>query len=299
MHRNRQPDCLKAYLQLSNFKKKKSARHPNTRCHKEKNERTKKHRVEKGNDNSGSPNVCDISPSPNLTNSNTRQVPNPHEDDESFSETLFEDTEDADLERGNMQSVEAAGKEVGTSNGIQESNHSDTNMMDMHTPDPSLLKLYNDINSVLYVNNELPQQQHDHDDDMAISMLESERTHPFAITESQQSIISPLLRTTSTTDDLSQIIRTTLADKPRVTRFAIPWQSNQQSQEAYELHMDDDESIHETDGIEETMTTTPTSVLTGCATNSSTDNTMAMDPTVNGSWMARIVSPTNHDDMDF
>ena len=155
MHRNRQPDCLKAYLQLSNFKKKKSARHPNTRCHKEKNKRTKKHRVEKGNDNSGSPNVCDISPSPNLTNSNTRQVPNPHED-ESFSETLFEDTEDADLERGNMQSVEAAGKEVGTSNGIQESNHSDTNMMDMHTPDPSLLKLYNDINSVLYVNNELP-----------------------------------------------------------------------------------------------------------------------------------------------
>ena len=150
-----------------------------------------------------------------------------------------------------------------------------------------------------YVNNELPQQQHDHDDDMAISMLESERTHPFAITESQQSIMSPLLRTTSTTDDLSQIIRTTLADKPRVTRFAIPWQSHPQSQEAYELHMDDDERIHETDGIEETMTTTPTSVLTGCATNSSTDNTMAMDPTVNGTWMARIVSPTNHDDMDF
>jgi hypothetical protein len=82
MHRNCQPHCLKAYLQLSSFKKKKMERHPNTRDrhnmgrHKEKNGRTKKQRVEKENDNNGSPNECDISPPPNLFNSSTRQDSN-------------------------------------------------------------------------------------------------------------------------------------------------------------------------------------------------------------------------------
>jgi Plavaka transposase len=161
MHRHRQPDCLKAYLQLSSFKKKKMERHPNTRDrhntrgHKEKNGRTKKQRVEKENDNNGSPNECDISPPPNLFNSSTRQDPN-NEAILSFSQTRLLEAEDANLETGSIQSVEAAGKEVGTSNGIQESNPSNINMTDMHTPDPSLLNLYNDINSVLYINNELP-----------------------------------------------------------------------------------------------------------------------------------------------
>ena len=163
MHRHRQPDCLKAYLQLSSFKKKKMERHPNTRGrpntrgHKEKNGRTKKQRVEKENDNNGSPNECDISPPPNLFNSSTRQDPNNEAILLSFSQTQLLEAEDANLETGSIQSVEAAGKEVGTSNGgIQESNPSNVNMTDMHTPDPSLLNLYNDINSVLYINNELP-----------------------------------------------------------------------------------------------------------------------------------------------
>lgn len=165
-----------------------------------------------------------------------------------------------------------------------------------------------------YVNNELQQeqqqQQHDDDDhDMAImSMMESELTHhPFTISESQQqqSIVSPLLTvTTTTTNDLSQVIRTILADKPRVTRFTIPWHSHQQSQDPNEQsHMNyDDDSVHAAaDGVDETMTTTPEPVLIGGATSMpSTDNTMTLDPAVNGTWMARIVSPTNHDDdMDF
>jgi hypothetical protein len=169
-----------------------------------------------------------------------------------------------------------------------------------------------------YVNNELQQQQQqqeydddhgDHDDIAMMSMMESELTHPYASSESQpQGIVSPLLRTT--TNDLSQVIRTILADKPRVTRFAIPWHSHyQQSQDPYELtrHMTDaeDPSLNDTEeAFDETMTTTtPEPILFDASTTtttSPTDNAMTLDPAGNGTWMARIVSPTNHhDDMDF
>jgi hypothetical protein len=83
-----------------------------------------------------------------------------------------------------------------------------------------------------------------------------------------------ILMATSTTMDMhdtSKIIRTTLADKPRVTRFSIPWYTlpQQQLQEYPEYH--DAESIVLTTA---TMTTSPDS---------------RMDAAIH----ARIVSPTN------
>jgi hypothetical protein len=64
---------------------------------------------------------------------------------EDFPNTPFEDIEeDESLETGSIKSVEERGNE----------DDCDTNM---DTPDPSLLKLHNDIHSVLYTTNiELP-----------------------------------------------------------------------------------------------------------------------------------------------
>lgn len=172
MHRNHKPDCHKAYLQLSHFKKQQAARVARSnRQEQTQNRNNKKHRVDlSGNASSTSllepqqdfneetnnsfPNsgmhhtkrssaflssgvVCNIA----APNSNSE------EDNNSNQNFTFMDFSAEEPSSG-VESVEdtAEGEDDSTT-GI---------VIDDDTADTSLLKLYNDINSVLYTNNELP-----------------------------------------------------------------------------------------------------------------------------------------------
>jgi len=176
MHRNHRPDCHKAYMQLSHFKKQQRVGVSRSNRQQTKKRNSKKQRVhspgkalstqstaqqqdfhEENNDtfpNSGmyqtsdnNRNTAFLSPVSHNTTTAPSSSDDPKGDNDSnqnysFVDLLADDHQDQSS-FGNVEDREGA-------------DATPSIVIDADTPDTSLLKLYNDINSVLYTDNELP-----------------------------------------------------------------------------------------------------------------------------------------------
>jgi hypothetical protein len=167
MHRNHRPDCHKAYLQLSHFKKQPASGVATSRSNQQqtKNRNSKKQRVDSSGNASSTPLLAQedfnketlnsfphremyhtnsssglLSVTGNTAAPNSDSEDNNSNQNSSFMELLVEEPSSG------VESVEDTEGEDATTG----------NATDDDTPDTSLLKLYNDINSVLYSNDELP-----------------------------------------------------------------------------------------------------------------------------------------------
>lgn len=122
-----------------------------------------------------------------------------------------------------------------------------------------------------YVNNE-------HEDEQQRQLQQQQPFQNSHGSDSDNDDMEILMTTPTTTimdmHDVSKIIRTTLADKPRVTRFAIPWHTLPQQQLQ--------EQLQEYHDVESIVMTTAT-MMTTTSPDSRMDNAI----------QARIVSPTN------
>ncbi|KAI2502864.1 Histone chaperone [Fragilaria crotonensis] len=130
-----------------------------------------------------------------------------------------------------------------------------------------------------YVNNEHEDEQHQEQQQQEQQQRQLQQ-QPFQNlhgSDSDNDDMEILMTTPTTTTmdmhDVSKIIRTTLADKPRVTRFAIPWHTLPQQQQ---------EQLQEYHDVESIVMTTAT-MMTTTSPDSRMDNAI----------QARIVSPTN------
>ena len=124
-----------------------------------------------------------------------------------------------------------------------------------------------------YVNNEVEQEQlYEHQQDYQQSQVD--------LSEKQELDEDETMENNSHISDFSKIIRTTLADKPRVTRFAIPWQTPCWHPHQHLFCYPPPEEV-----------TADTSSVSMVMTSPTNRNDVAS--------AARIVSPTNDHDFQF